>query len=55
MVTAQQIAEVGTSASTNPGNKNSEAAKLQAVINLTDVLKLIGIVLIDIRDGKKSG
>jgi hypothetical protein len=39
----------------NPsGKSNPSMGQLQAITNLTDVLKLIAIVLIDIRDGKES-
>jgi hypothetical protein len=55
MVTAEDLAAIGTGRGTDPGQKtNPETARLQAIINLTDVMKLIGIVLIDIRDGKKA-
>jgi hypothetical protein len=55
MVTAETVAAIGTMLGTDPGMKNNqETARLQAIINLTDVLKLIAMVLIDIRDGKKD-
>lgn len=55
MVTAQDVAAIGTGIGTDPGQKtNSDVARLQAIVNLTDVLKLVAIILIDIRDGKKA-
>jgi hypothetical protein len=55
MVTAEQVVAIGIGRGTDPGQKTDpKTAQLQAIINLTDVLKLIAIVLIDIRDGKKA-
>ena len=55
MVTADYVAAIGNAPGTNPGQKTDpNTAQLQAIINLTDVLKLVAIVLIDIRDGKKA-
>jgi hypothetical protein len=50
-VTAQQVLDVGISGPTNPANKTTgDGALAQAVINLSDVLKLLTLVVIDIRD-----
>lgn len=55
MITADTVTAIGTQMGTDPGLKNNqETARLQAIINLTDVLKLIAIILIDIRDGKRA-
>jgi hypothetical protein len=44
-VTAQQVLEVGIASPTNPANKTTaEGALAQAVINLSDVLKLLTLV-----------
>lgn len=55
MVTAEHVATIGVGRGTDPGQKTDpQTAQLQAIINLTDVLKTIAMVLIDIRDGKKA-
>lgn len=55
MVTVNEVLAIGTTQATDPGQKsNPDVARLQAIGNLTDVMKLIAIVLIDIRDGKKA-
>ena len=52
-VTAEQVMQMGTGAATNPANKaTGEIALGQAVITLTDVLKLLVLVMIEIRDKK---
>ena len=53
-ITAEQVTAIGTAPGTDTGQKNNpEVAQLQALVNLTDVMKTIAIILIDIRDGRK--
>ena len=55
MITAEHIAVIGVGMGTDPGMKTSpDVAKLQAIVNLTEVMKSIALILIDIRDGKKA-
>jgi hypothetical protein len=54
MITREQIASIGTGPGTNPGDKTGESASAQAIVNLTDVMKLIAMILLEIRDGKKA-
>jgi hypothetical protein len=55
MVNAENVLAIGTSPTTDPSTKsNPDLALRQTVINLTDVMKAIALVLIDIRDGKKA-
>ena len=54
MVTAEHVEALGRQQGSDPTTKAPEAARTQALINITNVLQLIALVLIDIRDGKKS-
>lgn len=55
MVTAENVKAIGTSQATDPTQKNNpELALRQTIVNLTDVMKAIALILIDIRDGKKA-
>jgi hypothetical protein len=56
MITAERVLAIGTDMATDPGRKNNpELSRLQAIINLTSVMQMIAVVLIDIRDGNKAG
>jgi hypothetical protein len=49
----EQVLAVGTGMA-DPGAKtNPDVAKTQAIINVGEVLKIIAIILIEIRDGKR--
>lgn len=55
IVTAAHVEKIGTLPGTDPNVKNNpDLQHLQAFVNLTDVLKLMTMVLIDIRDGRKA-
>jgi hypothetical protein len=50
MVTVDDILSIGSTPGTNPGEKKDPVTgQTQAIINLTDVLKLVAI-----RDGKRA-
>jgi len=54
MVTAEHVATIGVGRVQIQTKDRPTDAQLQAIINLTDVLTTIAMVLIDIRDGKKA-
>jgi hypothetical protein len=55
MVTAEAVLAVGQTPGTDPSIKRDpQTSQLQAIINLTQVMQLIALVLIDIRDGKRA-
>jgi hypothetical protein len=55
MITVEYVESIGTTRGTDPGQKtNPETARLQAIINLTDAVKAVAIVLIEIRDANNS-
>jgi hypothetical protein len=54
VTTAQDITRIGTGY-TDPSSKpDAHVQQLQAMVNVTDALKAIALVLADIRDGKKD-
>jgi hypothetical protein len=55
MVTKESVLAVGQDAASNPAiKKDPHTAQLQSIANLTTVMQLIAMVLIEIRDGKKD-
>ncbi len=55
MVTAEQVRSIGTTPGTDPGSKRDpQTSQTQAIVNLTNVMQLIALILIEIRDGKKD-
>jgi hypothetical protein len=55
MVTAETVLAVGQAPGTNPSIKSDpHTQQLQAISNLTTVMQLIALVLIEIRDGRKG-
>ena len=55
MITADHVAAIGSLMGTDPGSKKDpQTAQLQALVNLTEAIKAVALVLIDIRDGRKS-
>jgi len=55
MVTAENVTAIGMTMGTDPGQKTDpKTGQIQAIINLTNVMQLIALILIDIRDGKKA-
>jgi hypothetical protein len=50
----EQVLAIGTTPGSDPGSKvNPDVAKTQAIINVSEVLKVIALILIEIRDGKR--
>ena len=54
MITSEQIAKIGSGYGDPSTKKEPQNAQLQALVNLTDAVKAIALVLVDIRDGKKD-
>ena len=53
LVSREQVFAIGTGAA-DPGAKvNPDLAKTQAIVNVTEVLKVIALLLIDIRDERE--
>ena len=53
LIRAEQVLAIGTQAA-DPGAKlNPDVAKTKAIINVAEVLKVIALILIEIRDGKR--
>ncbi len=54
MVTEKDVLAVGTGAADPSAKLNPDLARAQAIVNLTNVMQQIALILIDIRDGKKA-
>jgi hypothetical protein len=55
MVTEKEVTAIGTGLADPSAKLNPDLSRAQAVVNLTNVMQLIALILIDIRDGNKAG